>query len=184
MKQPDAQLTHVGFMVRDLDGMIAFYMRILGMVLTDRGPYSRTGGEIAFMSRNPAEHHQVVMASGRPEDMPTTINQISFSVAELEDLRTFYRRLVEEKVQELAPRNHGNAWSIYFMDPEGNRIELYTPTPWHVGQPYGKPFDLTESADSIRAKTLAMIRDDPTHMPREQWAAQLKSKIEGGGNHA
>lgn len=33
----------------------------------------------------------------------------------------------------VAPRNHGNAWSIYFADPEGNRIELYTPSPWYVG---------------------------------------------------
>ena len=180
MKGPDAQLTHVGFMVRDLDAMVAFYSRILGLVLTDRGPYSRTNGEIAFMSRNPAEHHQVVFASGRPADLPTTLNPISFLVGELEDLRTFHARLVEEKVAELAPKNHGNAWSIYFMDPEGNRIELYTPTPWHVAQPYGKDLDLTEDAGTIRAKTLAMIAGDPTHTSREAWAAKLKREIEGG----
>jgi catechol 2,3-dioxygenase len=26
-------------------------------------------------------------------------------------------------------RNHGNAWSIYYSDPEGNRMEVYSATP-------------------------------------------------------
>ena len=64
-RRPNAQFTHVGFMVTDLEGMIAFYTRVLGLVLTDRGPYYR-GGEIVFLSRDHSEHHQVVFASGRP----------------------------------------------------------------------------------------------------------------------
>jgi catechol 2,3-dioxygenase-like lactoylglutathione lyase family enzyme len=175
-RPPHAQLSHLGFIVNDLDRMIEFYTRVLGMVLTDRGAYSR-GGNIAFLSRDPAEHHQVVFATGRPPEMRTTINQISFLVEELEELREFHALLVEEGVAGLEPRNHGNAWSIYFLDPEGNRIELYTPTPWHVGQPFGKPLDLTESADTIRDKTWALVRDDPTHVPREQWAGELAQKI-------
>ena len=133
-RRPTAQFTHLGFQVTDLEGMIAFYSRVIGLVLTDRGPYYR-GGEIAFMSRNPREHHQVVLASGRSADTPTIINQLSFTVDSLEDLREFYAIVVAEGVKGLAPRNHGNAWSIYFEDPEGNRIELYAATPWHVGQP-------------------------------------------------
>src|SRR4051794_20798541 len=102
---PNAQLSHVGFIVRDLDGMIAFYQRVLGMVLTDRGAYSR-GGHIAFLSRDPREHHQVVLATGRSAEMRTTINQISFIVEELEELRSFHALLVDENVAGLEPRNH------------------------------------------------------------------------------
>ncbi len=178
---PNAQLTHVGFLVRDMDRMIDFYVRTLGMVLTDRGPYYRTGGQIAFLSRNPYEHHQIVFADGRPEDMKTTINQVSFIVDDLEDLRQFYALLVEQKVAGMDPRNHGNAWTIYFMDPEGNRIELYTPSPWYVPQPYAQLLDLTESADTIRAKTLEMVRDDPSFCSQEAWSAALKAKIEAAG---
>ena len=143
---PHAQLSHLGFVVRDLDNMIGFYQRVLGMVLTDRGVYSR-GGHIAFMSRDPKEHHQVVFATGRAPEMRTTINQISFQVGTLAELRTYYQILLNEKVEGMEPRNHGNTWSIYFLDPEGNRIELYTPTPWHVEQPFGKLFDLNDSVD-------------------------------------
>ena len=176
-RRPNAQFSHLGFLVSDLEMMIGFYTRVLGLVLTDRGPYYR-GGEIAFLSRDPGEHHQIVLASGRPPGIPTIINQISFIVDELEDLRQFHAVVVAEKVRDLAPRNHGNAWSIYFLDPEGNRIELYTPSPWHVGQPCGRPLDLTAPAATIRSETLDMIRGDPSYCSREEWACGLKARIE------
>jgi catechol 2,3-dioxygenase len=113
--------------------------------------------------------------------MKTTINQLSFIVSGLEQLRTFHSLLVEHKVAGLEPRNHGNAWSIYFLDPEGNRIELYTVTPWHVAQPFGKPLDLTESAEAIMSKTWALVSADPTHCAREEWAEQLAQTITGAG---
>ena len=118
---PDAQLCHIGLYAFDLEPMVDFYSRIFGLVVTDRG-HSGRGFEIAFLSRDPIEHHQIAIASGRPKDaIHSTINQISFRVPGLEDLRQYYPWLVKERVQKLDPRNHGNAWSIYFADPEGNR---------------------------------------------------------------
>jgi hypothetical protein len=107
----------------------------------------------------------------------TTINQISFRVPDLEALRQYYPWLVKERVNKLDPRNHGNAWSIYFADPEGNRVELYCSSPWHVSQPFGEPLDLTESADAIRAKTEALVKQDPTCQPMDTWVAQMKKKM-------
>ena len=34
----------------------------------------------------------------------------------------------EPEVTNISPINHGNAWAIYFQDPEGNRIEVFTDT--------------------------------------------------------
>ena len=174
---PDAQLAHFGFHVRDLDAMIAFYQKALGLVVTDMGDYYM-GGKIVFMSRDPAEHHQIVLASGRVDDgSMKLINQISFKVANLEDLQTYYRWLVPLNVNEMNPRNHGNAWSIYFRDPEGNRIEIYTPSPWYVSQPFGDPLDLTQSAETIRQITETRVKADPSAVPVEEWAANLKARI-------
>ena len=176
-RPPNAQLTHIGFLVRDVDAMISFYTRVIGLALTDRGPY-RAGGEIIFMSRSPEEHHQVVFVTGRSDSSHVSIlNQISFHVDTLEDLRTFYATLVAEKVRDLAPRNHGNAWSIYFLDPDGNRVELYTPSPWYVAQPFGQDLDMTEPVATIMAKTEAMIRDNPTLSSRDDWAGRLASTL-------
>jgi catechol 2,3-dioxygenase len=175
-RPPDAQLAHVGLFVRDLDAMTAFYSRVLGLVVTDSGDYYM-GGRIAFLSRNADEHHQIVMAEGRPEDAPTTINQLSFRVKNLEDLRRFYSVLVAERAEEIVPRDHGNAWSIYFSDPEDNRVELYTPSPWYVRQPRGEPLDLTEPVEVIVAKTEALVRADPSCSTREAWMAQLRTRL-------
>ena len=58
---PDSMsIGHVGLLVRDLDGMTKFYTEVLGFVLTDKGE------RIRFLSRDPAQHHQVVFAPGRP----------------------------------------------------------------------------------------------------------------------
>ena len=37
---------------------------------------------------------------------------------------------------------HGIACSVYFFDPEDNRIELYYTTPFKVRQPLGEKIDL------------------------------------------
>lgn len=174
---PDAHLAHVGFHVRDLEAMIAFYQRALGLILTDIGDYYM-GGKIAFLSRDPSEHHQVVLASGRTGDKAIKlINQISFRVASLEDLRTYYVWLTDIGADEINPRNHGNAWSVYFLDPEGNRIELYTPTPWYIEQPVGDPLDFSMSLDDIRASTKARVESDPTFMSREKWMSQINQRM-------
>ena len=38
--------------------------------------------------------------------------------------------------------NHGNAWSLYFTDPEGNGLECFVDSPFHVTQPYADRLDL------------------------------------------
>ncbi len=175
-KPPNAQLTHIGLFCRNLDAMIAFYQRLLGLVVTDKGDYS--AGHIAFLSRNPEEHHQFVLASGRPADSGfSPINQISFRVDSLDDLKQFYSALLRDKVQIQRTITHGNAWSIYFTDPEDNRVELYTPSPWYVAQPFAIPIDLNEPVEALLAQTEALLRDNPTRMPMEEWSAGLKARI-------
>ena len=175
---PDCRLCHIGVYAFDLDRMVDFYSRVFGLVVTDRGYSEGRGVHIAFLSRDPTEHHQIAIASGRPKEaIHTTINQISFRVDGLEELQQYYPWLVKEGVKKLDPRNHGNAWSIYFSDPEGNRVEIYCGTPWHVSQPFGEPLDLTLPAATIRANTEAMVKQDPTCLPVDVFSAQLKEKL-------
>jgi len=51
----------------------------------------------------------------------------------------------------LIPINHGNAWSLYTRDPEGNALEFVVDTPWFVHQPCGEGLDLTlDDAEILR----------------------------------
>jgi catechol 2,3-dioxygenase len=85
-----------------------------------------------FLSRNPDEHHQIVLVPGRDPAHLSTINQISFRVISLPELRRIHAQLVSEPVALINPTNHGGSWSVYFLDPEGNRIELFVQTPWYM----------------------------------------------------
>lgn len=178
---PNAQLTHVGVYVADLDRMVGFYTKILGLAVTDRGT-TWAGVPIAFLSRSPDEHHQLVLALGRNLDTPPQINQISFRVGSLEDLRAFYSHLLRAEVTPQRTVTHGNAWSIYFLDPEGNKVEIYTPSSWYVNQPFGVHVDFTDSAAALMRHTEELVRADPGHMTREDWEQSLRVKLESEGD--
>jgi catechol 2,3-dioxygenase len=173
------QLTHMGINVYDIQAMEAFYTGVLGLVVTDRGVGRTFKAQLVFMSSNPSSHHQVVLASGRdPESPKTSINQISFKVEDLEQLREMFRRVRNSGAEGLRPLNHGNAWSVYFADPEGNNVEVYCDSPWYVSQPHGDPFDPEAPTEQIVAETEAVCRNDPDFMPVEKWRERLRAQLE------
>jgi len=169
-------LSHVGIFVTDIQRMVDFYTRFLGFVVSDRGPNPH--GEIVFLTRDPSEHHQFVMASGRPTDLPfNLINQLSFRVDSLATLRALYQGLKNEPVAILGPITHGNALSVYFHDPEKNRVELLIDTPWYVPQPYRVPYDIMLPDKELWASIEKQARATPGFKPREEWAAEIERKI-------
>src|ERR1039458_1220883 len=138
-----ARLAHMGIFVRDRETMVKFYSEGRGVMVTDRGPGRAPGRHLTFMSGDPGEHHQVVLVTGRPEDSGfNPINQVSFLVESLAQLREVHRRALDRGATAMRTVSHGNAWSIYFLDPEGNRLEAYLHTPFYVPQPFGEPLDL------------------------------------------
>ena len=166
-------LTHAGLWVRDMQVMEAFYTRVMGFHVSDRGFVARYNGNITFMSNDPTIHHQVILAEGQPDDVTSTINQLSFLVKSLDELRVMYRRVVAENVENLLPRNNGNAWSVYFDDTEGNNIEVYLDSPFHVPQPFGEYLDFELSNDEIVALTESMCRATEGFLPRAEWGAKM-----------
>ncbi|MFA7679496.1 MAG: VOC family protein [Pigmentiphaga sp.] len=178
MSLPSIEFSHVGIHVWNMETMVGFYQRVLGLVVTDRGWLP--GRELTFMSRNPREHHQVVLASGRSGNRDDkVVNQISFRVPTLEGLQQMFRWLqAEPGPTGFRAITHGNAWTLYFYDPEGNRIELFVDAPWYVSQPFSEPLDLNLPPDTIRQETEAMCRTDPSFEPVEVWRERLKARIE------
>ena len=171
--------THVGIHVTDMDRMVDFYTRVVGFAVSDRGPRLSGGGEIAFMTRDPREHHQLVLATGRPANLPfNMVNQLSFLVDGLATLKALYRELKREPgVEDLGPVSHGNALSAYFFDPEKNRIEFYLHTPWHVPQPHRIAVDLSLPDAQLWAAVEQDVRATPGFKPREQWIAEMERKV-------
>jgi catechol-2,3-dioxygenase len=175
-KVPSLAFSHMGIFVADPARMEDFYTRVLGFTVTDRGNLGAT--QLIFLSRDPKEHHQIVLASGRPPGAGfNTINQISFRMAEFAGLREMHRRIQREGMKEIAPVSHGNALSVYFKDPEGNRIELFVDTPWYVLQPLRVPMDMSLADAELWAWAEAEARKQPGFTKVEQWRDEISGKM-------
>lgn len=175
-----ARLTHIGVHAVDLEKMMTFYTNVMGLMVADRGRSPRLNVELIFMSAEPGVHHQLVIIGGRPNaEGFNHINQISFRVDSLAELREVAARAKANGVETVAPVSHGNAWSIYFKDPEGNGVEVYLDTPWHIPQPHGDPLDLSKSDEDIYRETEAICRADPGFMPMEAYREKIAARMAG-----
>ena len=130
-------LGHVGLFVQDPAAMVDFYHNFLGMQVTDRGEKDR----IVFLSARPEEeHHELALLQS--DTLTSEVQQVSFTVASLSDLKQFWSQIKERGDPVDRVVNHGIAFGCYFRDPEGNRVEVYWPTGKDYPQPHGDPIDL------------------------------------------
>jgi catechol 2,3-dioxygenase len=171
-------LTHAGIYVRDLGKMVRFYTEVMDLVESDRGTATSFPIDVVFLTADPTKHHQLVLATGREETGASTVNQLSFSVSSLDELRDRYNRLKAHGIDSIRAVDHGNAWSLYFPDPEGNFVELYLDTPWYVAQPHANPLDLTLSNDDIYARTESNCRQDQTFISQAEWQQRIAKALQ------
>jgi catechol 2,3-dioxygenase len=181
---PMLKFSHIGLVVSDIDVMTQFYVDVLGFAITDHGIFGEM--RVAFLSRDPEDHHQIVLTTGRPDNLPkNTINpdfgpviqQISFKMPSLADLRDMKTRLEEGGATGITCAGHGNAWSVYGHDPEDNYIEFFVDTDWYANQPFYVTLDFTKSDEDITRETEEMCRNSPGFMPIGEWRRDIATRM-------
>lgn len=140
-------LSHVGVFVKDLEKMTQFYCGTLGLTESHRNE-----DRMVFLTADIArEDHEVVLVRGRDGDSKI-IQQLSFRVGSVEDVRAFYQTFKRLKVPIQQTVSHGAGVSCYFYDPEGNRIEVFADVPVEGRRGYNGPLDLENSAEDLVAQ--------------------------------
>ncbi len=117
-------LGHVVIKVRDLEVAEEFYNQVLGIPIQSRSEADR----MTFFTLG--QHHDFAViavgakaAAANPDAVGT--HHIAFKVGDLDTLRAAKTRLEAEGVT-VAPVDHHVTKSLYFSDPDGNALELYT----------------------------------------------------------
>jgi catechol 2,3-dioxygenase len=173
------EVAHAVLYVHGIEQMVEFYCGTLGFEVTDRGPLRAS--EIVFLSQTASAHHQVALVSGREAPAASdNLHHIAFrSGGTLDDLRRLKDVLDSDpRVTQIMPLTHGNAWSVYFRDPEFNGVEVFIDTPWHVRQPQGEPLDLSRADNDIVEWTRAHYANEPEFGPMDEFLLRRAEHLE------
>ena len=178
-------ISHFEIKVRDLPGVEAFYTDILGFRVTDRSHEDSSSGghRMVFLSQNPGEHHQIVLNEVKDGDLNDgdisqgSLDHLAFRVSDLKALRSFHDALKAHGGLDYETVSHGITWSLYFRDPEGNRLEFFVDTPWHVAQPLRFPIDLSMSDEDLIAWTEEKISSLADFQPVAQWLISHRQRL-------
>jgi catechol-2,3-dioxygenase len=180
-QRPRLATGHSTLAARNLKALQEFYCNVLGFEVTNQGPVPADGVEqdLVFLSQDPNAHHQIAMVGGAitgPSDF-VMVDHLAFRTGSLDDLRIIHANLLDADVGEILQIDHGNAWSLYFNDPEGNGVETYVDTPFHVAQPYAGTWDINQTNEQIEQTTRDNIKGEPEFQLMKDWSANFAGRL-------
>jgi catechol 2,3-dioxygenase len=169
----------MGIFTDNPEAMQEFYVRVLGMVVSDTGSGMLFRRRIIFMTGDPHQHHQFVLVVREAGDPPGgALFQVSFKVRTLDELRRTANLATDNGATELQGINHGNSWSVYFRDPDRNMVEIYMDTGWYVPQPFGDRFALELDEQQMRAVTAERVKSIAGSMPQSEWSDRTRTRLD------
>jgi len=118
------KLGHVVLKVRDVEKSKEFYTRVLGLKVA----YDQKEWGAVFLSVG-EQHHDLALFQLATGEAPTAsqpgLHHMAWQLGSFAELQAAYRELRELGIQVDATIAHNVTRSIYFADPDGNRVELY-----------------------------------------------------------
>ena len=116
-------LHHVNLKTTRVQEMIDWYATVVGLTTIFQFP----GG--AWLTNDTANHRLALLASSKMSDDPdkivhTGIHHLAFEYATIDDLLTTYIRLKALGIMPHMCLDHGMTLSFYYVDPDGNSVEL------------------------------------------------------------
>ena len=116
-------LHHVNLKTTRLQEMIDWYATVAGLTTIFQFP----GG--AWLTNDAANHRLALLTSSKLSDdagklVHTGIHHTAFEYATIDDLLHTYMRLKERGITPHMALDHGMTLSFYYVDPDGNSVEL------------------------------------------------------------
>ncbi len=157
------KLHHYGLITTNLNAMIDWYGKVLGMTLNHRAamPKARNApfSAMAFVSNDEADHRIVLFEMpGVPGDPNRrgrgSLQHVAFQCKTFDDLLGTYARLKGLGILPQWAADHGLGMAIYYADPDGNIVEI------NVNN-YGNAWTATEHMKTVPT---TMVQVDPDKM--------------------
>jgi len=121
---------HLVLTVSDVERSRRFFEEVLGLPVVGRNER----GMLFFSTDVKDNHHMLALVPGKPGAAKPQrdhigMQHVSFELGSFGELQDAYRRLKESGVPIEYTTFHGVTKSVYFFDPDGNRLEVYCNVP-------------------------------------------------------
>ncbi len=172
------KLHHYGLITADLDPMVEWYRKVLGMTVNHRSkipaiarmthhgpPFSA----LAFISNDEMDHRIVFFEIPKATTDPdrrqhTGLQHVAFECTTLDDLLGTYIRIKDSGIPLLWAADHGPGISIYYQDPDHNVVEMFFYN-------FGSPWTATEYLRTGQVGRPAQIDPDKLVAARKAGAS-------------
>jgi catechol 2,3-dioxygenase len=120
---PAPALHHINLKTTRLQEMVDWYATVIGMEVIHLAEVG------AWLTNDSANHRLALLYAPGLEDDPDKLRHAGFhhsayEFASLDELLDTYRRLKAEGITPHACLDHGMTMSFYYVDPDGNSVEL------------------------------------------------------------
>ena len=117
-----AKLAHFVLVTRDLPRLRDWYLAVL------EGRVAYEDPVLCFLTYDD-EHHRIAIGAlpgveEREPGLRVGLHHTAFTYRDLGDLLHTYKRLKARGIEPFWTINHGPTTSMYYRDPDGNRVEL------------------------------------------------------------
>ncbi|MGO9061276.1 MAG: VOC family protein [Candidatus Binataceae bacterium] len=128
------KLQHFGIATANLDAMLDWYRKVLGMTINARaeapaGPEGKPLFSAAFAS-NDEVHHRIAffelpgLVTDPDKRRHARVQHVAFEYETLDDLLGTYGRLKGSRIVPVLAADEGSQTSFYYLDPDQNSVEL------------------------------------------------------------
>ena len=121
------KIGHVVLRAGDLERSVAFYTKVLGLLVSDVYPDAMMPGGMVFMRCN-SDHHGIALAGGMAAaSSGSELHHLAFEVGTLDEVFLARRMLRELGVHVTfeGRRRAGVQIAVEFEDPDGHQLEIY-----------------------------------------------------------
>jgi catechol 2,3-dioxygenase-like lactoylglutathione lyase family enzyme len=174
---PPTKFAHCVIYTTRFPQMVRWYKTVLVMRA------SHEDDSVAFLTFDDEHHRIALVQMAGLKDRPKGLigfHHVAFTYSSLRDLLLTHERLTKAGIQPYWAINHGPTTSLYFLDPDGNRVELqvdnfdtaeegiaFCALPEFAENPVGVEFDPPSLLSRLRAgESEVALKKRPNMGPR------------------
>jgi catechol-2,3-dioxygenase len=175
-----SKFAHVVYSTRRYEKMIDWYQKVFEAKVVYQNP------ALAFLTYDD-EHHRFAFANlsvFSPDSLEVKtrdkagVNHVAYTYANLGDLLGTYERLKEMGVTPYWRIHHGMTLSIYYQDPDGNRMEFQVDTcPVEEANAYMQTDAFAANPVGVEIDPEALLAQYRSGVPEQQLLAMPQGPI-------